>query len=115
MHVGTPDHTQAEDRLGKERHRAGGHGPRGPRAGRLPVSAPAKAAGQDDEGIVKVSDGIVFPILAALSRFVKRVAPCAGIREGVGEAWQGNVQASNESKALIVPPDNPGGIFFAIE
>jgi hypothetical protein len=33
---------------------------------------PLRQVVRDDDGIVKVSDGIVFPILSALSRFVKR-------------------------------------------
>jgi hypothetical protein len=41
---------------------------------------PLRQVVRDNEGIVKVSDGIVFPILAAMSRFVKHVSIDRGHR-----------------------------------
>ena len=40
-----------------------------------------------DDGIIKVSDGIVFPILSALSRFVKQKPTGALLRRGDGH-WR---------------------------
>ena len=48
---------------------------------------PLRQVVRGDDGIIKVSDGIIFPILSALSRFVKKNEPI-GLKRRLSRAWK---------------------------